>query len=128
MKRDRLDGLQIVLLGGVLAFLMSAIIARVNPYGMSDFRQFYYVSRCLIQHHDPYQESQLWAVYTAQVKTVPSDPKVLKWLHEILLCPNMPTTLLLMAPLEMRTGRVGHAPTRPVTLDIIQPPIGTCGD
>lgn len=101
MTRDRLDGLQIVLLGGVLVFFMSVIIARVNPYGMSDFIQSYYAPRCLIQHHDPYQESQLWAVYKAEVKTVPSDPKSLKWLHEILLSPNLPTTLLLMTPLAM---------------------------
>jgi hypothetical protein len=101
MTKNRLDGLQIVLLGGVLVFLISALIALANPQGMSDFKQFYYASRCLIQHHDPYQESQLWAVYKAEVKTVPSDPQVLKWLHEILLCPNMPTTLLLIAPLAL---------------------------
>jgi hypothetical protein len=68
---------------------------------MSDFKQFYYASRCLIEHHDPYQESQLWAVYTAEAGPVPSDPAVVKWLHEILLCPNMPTTLLFMAPLAL---------------------------
>lgn len=101
MTRDRLDGLQIVILGGVLVFLIGAIIARVNPYGMSDFKQFYYASRCLIEHHDPYQESQLWAVYKAEAGAVPSDDASLKWLHEILLCPNMPTTLLFMAPLAL---------------------------
>ncbi len=101
MAKARLDGLQIVLFGGVLLLLIGAIIARVNFYGMSDFKQFYYASRCLIEHHDPYQESQLWAVYSAEVKTVPTDPRVLKWLHEILLCPNMPTTFLFMAPLAL---------------------------
>ena len=101
MKRDRLDGLQIVIGGALLAFAMSAILAIANPYGMSDFKQFYYASRCLIEHHDPYQQSQIWAVYTAHVNSVPTDPKTLKWLHEILLCPNMPTTLVLMAPLAL---------------------------
>jgi len=101
MTRERNDGLQIVLLGGVLVFIIGAIIARVNPQGMSDFKQFYYASRCLIEHHDPYQESQLWAVYAAEAGPVPSDPATLKWLHEILLCPNMPTTFLFMAPLAL---------------------------
>jgi hypothetical protein len=32
---------------------------------------------------------------------VPSDPATVKWLHEILLCPNMPTTFLFIAPLAM---------------------------
>ncbi|MGP8251724.1 MAG: glycosyltransferase family 87 protein [Terracidiphilus sp.] len=101
MTRDRMDGLQIVLLGGVLVFLIGAIIARVNPYGMSDFIQSYYAPRCLMQHHDPYQESQLWAVYTAEAQTVPSDPVTVKWLHEILLAPNLPTTMMLFAPLAL---------------------------
>ncbi len=101
MTRDRLDGLQIVLLGGVLVFIVGVMIARVNPQGMSDFKQFYYATRCLIEHHDPYQESQIWAVYTAESGTVPSDTATLKWLHEILLCPNMPTTFLFMAPLAL---------------------------
>jgi hypothetical protein len=106
MTRNRLDGLQIVLLGGVLMFLIGAIIARVNSYGMSDFIQSYYAPRCLMQHCDPYQESQLWAVYKAQVGTVPSDPAKLKWLHEILLAPNIPTTMMLFVPFSLLPWKV----------------------
>jgi hypothetical protein len=54
-----------------------------------------------MQHHDPYQESQLWGVYSSEVKTLPTDPKTVGWLHEILLCPNLPTTLLLFTPLAL---------------------------
>jgi|SRR5580658_366525 hypothetical protein len=99
MKRERLDGLQIVLFGGLLVFVISALIALANPQGMSDFIQSYYAPRCLMQHHDPYQESQLWGVYSSEVKTLPTDPKTVAWLHEILLSPNLPTTLLLFTPL-----------------------------
>jgi hypothetical protein len=101
MTRERLDGLQIVLLGGLLVFLIGAILARANPQGMSDFIQSYYAPRCLLQHHDPYQESQLWTVYKAEVKTVPTDPETVKWLHEILLAPNIPTTMMLFVPLSL---------------------------
>jgi hypothetical protein len=97
MTKARLDGLQIVLLGGVLVFLMSAIMALVNPYGMSDLIQPYYASHCLVEHHDPYQQSQLWAVYAAEAKSMPTDARTLKWLHEILLCPNIPSSLVIMA-------------------------------
>ncbi len=101
MTRERMDGLQIVLFGAVLLLLVSAIIAQVNFYGMSDFKQFYYASRCLIEHHDPYNERELWAVYMAEAKPVPTDPGTIKWLHEILLCPNMPTTFLAVAPVAL---------------------------
>jgi hypothetical protein len=106
MTRNRRDGLQIVLLGGVLVFLIGAIIARVNHYGMSDFIQSYYAPRCLMQHHDPYQESQLWAVYSAEAKTLPTDPETLKWMHEILLAPNIPTTMMLFVPLSLLPWQV----------------------
>ncbi|HUB52858.1 MAG TPA: glycosyltransferase family 87 protein [Terracidiphilus sp.] len=101
MRKDRLDGLQIVLFGGVLVFAISALLALINHQGMSDFRQFYYASRCLVEHHDPYQESQIWAVYAAEVQNMPTDAKTVKWLHEILLYPNLPTTLVFMVPLAM---------------------------
>jgi hypothetical protein len=101
MTRNRLDGLQIVLLGGVLMFLIGALIARVNPTGMSDFIQSYYAPRCLMQHCDPYQESQLFEVYKAEVQHMSSDPTKVKWLHEILLAPNIPTTMMLFVPLSL---------------------------
>lgn len=110
MTKARLDGLQLLLVGSVFFVVAGLIAARANFAGMTDFKQFYYASRCLIEHHDPYKQSDMWSVYVADSGDVPSDPGEAVWMQRMLsLCPNFPTTFLVILPLALLPWRLAEA-------------------
>ncbi|MGB7264744.1 MAG: glycosyltransferase family 87 protein [Terracidiphilus sp.] len=100
MTKARLDGLQLLLLGSVFFVAIGAVMEFTNPLGMTDFQQIYRSSRCVAQHHDPYQPDELMACYQADTGTLPSDSDVVsRTLRKIVfIAPNLPTTLFLIAP------------------------------
>ena len=110
MTKARLDGLQLLLVGSVLFVVAGLIAARANFAGMTDFKQFYYASRCLIEHHDPYKQSDLWSVYVAESRDVPADPGEAVWMQRMLsICPNFPTTFLVILPLALLPWKLAEA-------------------
>ena len=66
MTKAQLDGLYMLLLGVLVLISLSAILENVSPGPMLDFRAMYYPARCLIQHRDPYKESEVSRVYQAE--------------------------------------------------------------
>ncbi len=66
MTKARLDGLYLLLLGSVVFLLLGVALERSASAPMVDFRMMYYPARCLIQHGDPYQESEVLRVYRAE--------------------------------------------------------------
>ena len=66
MTKARLDGLYLVLLGSVAFLLLGVALERSAPAPLADFKALYYPSRCLIQHHDPYMESEVRRIYEAE--------------------------------------------------------------
>jgi hypothetical protein len=76
---------------------------------MTDFKAVYYGTRCLIQHSDPYQESEFLRVYQADGGKIPSDPaRSQAFLRAVPVFINLPTTLLLIAPFAMLPWGPAH--------------------
>jgi hypothetical protein len=72
------------------------------PGGPLDFQAIYYGSRCLLEHHNPYNVSELEGVYRAGGWERPSDSTdPTRRLQTVTLCTNLPSTLLLIAPFAM---------------------------
>jgi hypothetical protein len=70
----RHDGL-LILMFGALAFLLIGIAwSRVSPIRLGDFKVVYYSSRCLLQHGDPYLESDVLRVYRSEGHENPNEP------------------------------------------------------
>ena len=53
--------------------LMGATFEVVSPVSMVDFKMVYYGSRCLLQHSDPYNHSEVQRVYRAAEGESPSE-------------------------------------------------------
>jgi hypothetical protein len=86
---------------GVSVWWGTAIARRV-PGGPLDFQAIYYGSRCLLEHHNPYNVSELEGVYRAGGWERPSDSTdPTRRLQTVTLCTNLPSTLLLIAPFAM---------------------------
>jgi hypothetical protein len=66
MNKARLDGLYFLLLGCLTFILMGAAWENAINAPMMDFRALYYPARCLLQHSDPYKESEVLRVYQAE--------------------------------------------------------------
>jgi hypothetical protein len=102
MTKARLDGLLLILLGSVLFVLAGAGIAYFNFLGLIDFKEFYNASRCLIQHRDPYMQSDLTAIRREEEGNRTFAPGEQRWLHDSAhATPNFPATFLLVAPLAV---------------------------
>ena len=66
MSKTRKDGLYLMLLGTAIFLLLGFALERAAPVSTADFRLMYYSARCLLSHHDPYQESELRKTYQSQ--------------------------------------------------------------
>ncbi len=102
MTNARQDAFYLVVLGSVFFALVGFATQRLSYLGMIDFKEFYSCALCLIEHHDPYNENDLAAVYKEQAAVLPSVPVTAHWqLTDASLSPNFPTTFLLMAPFAL---------------------------
>jgi hypothetical protein len=66
MTKARLDGLYLLLMGSVILVFFGTVAATSNALSMVDFRVLYYPARCLIEHHDPYIESEVLRISHAE--------------------------------------------------------------
>jgi len=66
MTKARLDGLYLMLLGSVVFVLLSVALQNTAGAPLEDFKAHYYPARTLIQHGDPYMESEVLRVYRAE--------------------------------------------------------------
>ena len=108
MTKARLDGLYLLLLGGMIFLMLGAILERGNPAPMSDFKAIYYGARCVLQHSNPYQDGEILRMYEADGGQFPSDPILARSARRaIVVCINLPTALFLVAPLAILSW--GHA-------------------
>lgn len=95
-------------LGPLLVLLCSAIsiwwgfsVGRTAPGGNGDFKAIYYGSRALIQHHNPYNTSELESVYRAEGGVHSSLPGASLRYQCLTLYVNLPPTLLIVAPFAL---------------------------
>jgi hypothetical protein len=106
MTRARRDGLYLVLLGSVVFLLLGVALERTTPAPLADFKALYYPSRCLIQHHDPYMESEVRRVYEAEGKNRSSETAKTHQIATQNVYP--PSALLLTAPFAMLPWGMAH--------------------
>jgi hypothetical protein len=107
MTKARLDSLTMLILGSFFFVAIGVVMELTNPLGMTDFQELYYGSRTVAQHHDPYQPDDVAAVYRAQEGSLPDDSGVSHTKRLIVfVCSNLPTTLLLVAPLAALPWKV----------------------
>ena len=78
MNRARRDGITLLLLGSLVFILLGAAMENASAFQMMDFKGLYYPARCLIQHCDPYSESEVLRAYQADVSNHPSDTERLR--------------------------------------------------
>ena len=76
---------------------------------MADFKAVYFGARCLLEHADPYKESEFLRVYRADGGVIPAEPRLANmFLHGVPVCVNLPTTLFLLLPFAMLPWGVAH--------------------
>jgi hypothetical protein len=67
-----------------------------------DFRAVYFGARCMALHQDPYNSSEFQNVYEAEDGSLPLDAwHANTFKRGVFVCINLPTTLLLVAPLAL---------------------------
>lgn len=96
----RQDAFYLLLLGTLVFVLAGSAIEILNYSGMVDFREYYFGSRLLLEHHDPYKQSELSSIYQREGHNLPSAPCPGCWSRSTdHMTPNFPTTFFLVAPL-----------------------------
>jgi hypothetical protein len=106
MTRARLNGMLLLLFCSVLFVLSGYVCERTSPTSMADFKPLYYASRCLLQHRDPYSQSQLQQLYFAEGEETPRQKLLLR--NTVTWSINTPATYAFVAPIAMLSWWVGH--------------------
>jgi hypothetical protein len=90
MTKARRDGLYFFLLGGLMFVLLGVAMEKNSDVPMQDFRVVYYPARCLIQHCDPYNESEVLRVYRAEEVYRSSDTaNMLQYVSRYIYLPSL---------------------------------------
>jgi hypothetical protein len=89
--------------------LWGYLIQRTSPVGSADFKAIYYGARCLIQHGDPYKESDFLRVYQADEGNFPADSELDRLFRRAVpICINLPSALFLIAPFTLLGWGAAH--------------------
>jgi glycosyl transferase family 87 len=89
-------------LGSLLFVLAGVAIEHFNDAGMVDFKEYYLGSRCLLEHHDPFKQSDLAAMYEGEADNLVPHLCPGCWRRSTdHMTPNLPTTFLLVTPLAV---------------------------
>lgn len=107
MKRTRRIGLLLIVLSGAISILWGVALGRTVPGGPLDFQGLFYGTQCLLQHHNPYSQSELNTVFQAEGGERPSDS--IQRNQVVTLYVNLPTTFLFIAPFAMLPLGVAQA-------------------
>lgn len=108
LTKAQTDGLYLLILG-CLIFVSSALAAeRLGIAWMVDFKAIYFGTRCLIEHRDPYQESELLKVFESEGGGNLSDPTEAGRKQAEMLYVNVPTSFLVVAPFAQLKWPAAH--------------------
>ena len=106
MTRARLGGVLLLLLSSGIFISWGASLERSMPHRMIDFKAVYYGARCLLQHRDPYRQSELQSVYLAEEHD--HTPELSQLSGIVTICVNLPTVFIFIAPLAMLPWGPAH--------------------
>lgn len=99
MMNARRIGLTTLLLASGFSALFAVILQRTPHSGIVDFRIIYLAARCMLEHRDPYSETEYLRVFLEEGGTVSSDPvERQKFEGAVMAVVYLPTALLLIAP------------------------------
>lgn len=88
-----------LLFSAAISVAWGSIIAANADSGMGGFKAVFYGARCLIRHSDPYNPAVLQQVYASEGgKFSPKPADAFLFRRAMLMCVNLPTSLLLVAP------------------------------
>jgi hypothetical protein len=91
-----------LLLSGAIFITWGSVIALTSYSGMGAFKAVFYGARCLMQHSDPYNPAVLQRAYEADGGRYSPDPAAaFLFRRAMLVCVNLPTSMLLVAPLAL---------------------------
>jgi hypothetical protein len=109
MTRTRQIGLFWLLFSSSIFILWGSSVERASPAGLADFKAVYYGARCLMQHSDPYKESEFLRVYREEGGEFPSDPGMARLFNRAVpVCINLPTSLFLIVPFAILPWGPAH--------------------
>jgi hypothetical protein len=99
MTKARRDGLYLMLIGCAVFLFLGIALERLSPASMIDFKVHYFGARCLLEHCDPYKQSDVLRIYDAEgghgpAETLGSRLSATRFVYQ-------PTIFLFTAPLAM---------------------------
>ncbi len=71
MTKARRIGLMVLLLASGISACFALFLQRMPHSGIVDFRIVYLASRCMIEHRDPYSETEFLRVFQEEGGLVP---------------------------------------------------------
>jgi hypothetical protein len=101
MTTVRRAGLFLMLFSFGISLWWALGLGRAVPGGTIDFQGVYYGTRCLLQHCDPYRQSELESIYRAEAGEHLLSRIEPDQLQVITFYVNLPTTFLYLAPIAM---------------------------
>ncbi len=106
MTRTRWVALTWIVISCGLSALWGLSLMRTPAILMVDFKAYYYTTRCLLQHSDPYKPGEPLRVYLEEGNTLPQSSDGLQ--RVLTIDPNLPTTYILIAPFAMLPWGIAH--------------------
>jgi hypothetical protein len=108
MNKARMDGLYLLLAGMAIFLAICGASERLGIAWMIDFKSVYYGTRCLMQHHDPYQLSELTQVYEKETGANMTQMIELRRRQAQLIFINLPTAFITLAPFGLMPWGAAH--------------------
>ena len=108
MNKARMDGLYLLLAGMAIFVAVCGASERLGIAWMIDFKSIYYGTRCLMEHRDPYQLSELTQVYEKESGARMADQIELRRRQAQLIYINLPTAFIVLAPFGLMTWGPAH--------------------
>jgi len=106
MTKARQDGLYLLSLGALIFLLLGFALESSSPSPMADFKVLFYPARCLVQHVDPYNASEVIRIYSAEARAHATDtPKDLQILSRYMY---LPTAFSFTAPFALLPWGPAH--------------------
>jgi hypothetical protein len=105
MKRTKLIGLAWILLACGISIWGGSSLGRKADRWV-DFKAVYYGTRCLLEHHNPYNISELDGFYRSQTGERPSES--IRDHLGVTLYVNLPTTFIFVAPFALLPWGLAH--------------------
>ena len=106
MTRARFDGLMLLLSGAIIFICLGAFLKGGVPASLTDFKALYYGGHCLLQHSDPYKESNLQKVYLEEVGGHPAEPPQARPVVTVFV--NLPSIFTFVFPISLLPWGPAH--------------------